>query len=425
MNLREKLNPSLEIIRTFDPVSDDVLDDLPRALEAHLRSTAGAASRRICRGGDGRWGRLPASDVPAAIAGAVTRVPAGLGREELMRVAYHRGFRVLPITFTVSGSMVAVMQPHALYDGGTSWSLVLDVFRRAAGEDPSSEVPEPLRWPVVKALHATGLHRPDAFRAVREQRRTILRETEPARQTRLPRSRAAALATARNTVLSFDRDAVARLSASTDPAPLPSSNVIKGRPTMPVRIAGLLLESLSDVAVDDSDFRVRFAVDLRRYVHKLGEVDGCFAPAEPLGTLRTSDWSPMALTTRLAATVKSGVALVSFAADVVAVMKRVVRPVRRSDLARQGAAEICFSLVTYELALPSGFWAAEKNRVVAGGMVERYAPTSPFIQIAAFGPGYQVTIWDETGLFDHERLQDAFERRLALRETAGSLTGRP
>lgn len=406
MPLREQLHDGLDMVAVFAPVHPAVLTALPDALAAHLASPEGAGLRRRPVGG-GRWGHRPVPGIERLARGVVVEHPPGATPAELALAAHHDRYRGLPFAAHVSGSLLALMFSHDLYDGSSGWDEVERILQRAVGEPTRPQLPL-LARPVTASLRASGLLDRDEVAQVRVARRQAERSTETAPQVEHPvviddRRRLDGLRP-----VWIDDDRRRRLQA----AVVDQQGAVP-RATLNMCLTGLTLDAAAAALRPDADMRVRIAVDLRRYAPRGHRVGGPFSDAFPLGTLRTLDTSPAALGTELARVLATRAPLWAFVADMVGYARGRARRPRAVAPTDVGRTSFDLGVSLLPPRLPAGFWSdlpehAGVAPVDGAALLHPSQVTNPHVQIAHLGHGVAVTLWDEAGVLD----PDAFAEHL-------------
>ena len=414
MPVRERLHDRLDMVAVFEPVSPALLAALPRALTDLVSTPQGAALRRRHRA-TRAWGRFGWGDLDAlreAALASVVQHPAGLTPARLGLRSHQHGYPGIPITAHVSGSLLAVMFPHDLFDGSSAWAHLERLFQHAAGTRPGELLP-PLHRPVLSSVRDAGLLHRSALAAVREVRREAESSTrtppltdhdvlpddgrrlDGLRQVWLDDSRLGRLATAPAS------------SADSAPTALDASHRAR-RTTTTMRLSSLVIDAARKIFPCDKDVRVRMAIDLRRYAPRERRIEGPFSTSYPLGTLRTIDSDPGSLGRATAAAIASKAPLAGFAADMAGWARTRVRHPRGVPAPQPGRRDFDLVVSTLPTRLPEEFWATDGERLTAAILYHPAQPTDPYVQVAHVRGGVVVSLWDEAGVTDRDAFAGAF-----------------
>lgn len=414
MSLREHMYDRANVILLAGPLSDSVIGGLDRAVEEQVRSADGGELRRKApSGGRGAWSRPGRRELDDLSARVVVRHEPGVALAELAVRANETGYSGLPLAIHVSGSNVAFMLPHDLFDGVGGWRQINAVVSRAAGVQIARSPGAALRFPVAATLRRQGLLAPARVKAVQRIRKAA--EAVSATEPQFPGG-VAVDRTRRLSALSylrFDRADLARWKAA-DPDP--------AEPRSAIRLTALVVEALRDAASSACDFPIRMMVDVRRYAPHGARFAGPFASDVPLGTLRTGDNSAAALGARLDGSIDAKVPLTGLALDLTYLFKRRLRHPFRPPERRTLIHRMPVMLSVLPSRLPEKAWASDEQRVCAGlGMHPDYV-ANPYVQVCRMKDGMHVTLWDEVGCFDRNAYEAALSARILGRVSEAATT---
>ena len=417
-DLREHLHDRLDFLAVLSPVASDIVAALPRALADLVTSDAGVDLRRrpTRSGGWGTYAERDRAELRAAAAACCVVHPDGLSPTEVGLAAHRAGYPGLPLTVHVSGSLVAVMLPHDLFDGSSGWEQVERLFQHAAGVEPRPLRPRQ-RWPVLASMRKAGLTSRAALVEVRQIRRhsETSTETAPVTDTDVVPDEARRR-DGLHTVYLTDAQ-LARLSTPARSEDLIASTLVAAvldkpsrsrRTTLTMRLNSLVVEAAREIVPADRDLRVRMAIDLRRYAPKGHRVDGPFSMTYPLGTLRTIDADPGALGSNAFSAISSSAPLAGLVADLVGYCKTRVRHPRGLPAPPPGRRSFDLVVSTLPARLPAGFWSGHGARVMAALLFHPVQATDPYVQVALVEGGVVVALWDEAGVTDGAAFPKAF-----------------
>jgi hypothetical protein len=152
-------------------------------------------------------------------------------------------------------------------------------------------------------------------------------------------------------------------------------------------------------------------VSLLRHVGNR-RVVGNFIGIEPLGALHASDWSPAAITARLATATTSGRALVGLAYVVLRELRHSVLRRRRSQ--RAGRVAVSMQMLRLPNLVPLTAWASDEWSTCAATVGPW--PSSTALAPSRVGARWVVSAWDESGHFDLDRFHASLLEEVAERE---------
>lgn len=414
MKIRERLHDHLDLVGVFSPTSPDLVPRLVDAVYEHVQSPAGAELRRRALSGR-RWRRFH-GDLTAAAERTVLRVDGEPTLGDLALMTVEGGYDTLPLSIVVADTSVAMMFPHDLFDGSAAWRHIEQITTRAVGPWTEAGVSMVAAHPVVAALRSSGLGMGSRLR------RTLAQSRRDAAATGVPDLFPNGVSIDRERrrdglrVVRLDAAALRRIDTSRSRRTV-ASDALKERPgraTRGMRLAELVLDGIGAAVPAESDFRVRMMVDLRRFAPKDQIVLGPFSIAYPIGTLRGSDNSAAALTTRLGALLSARLPLATLVGDIASYAKRrVLHPFAPRPTGALRAVEIGISVLPS--LLPEAFWASPENRISAVMMYHDIFPASPYAQIADIGDEVVISLWDETGAVELDTFVDAIRDELERR----------
>ncbi|QAY72217.1 hypothetical protein ET445_01545 [Agromyces protaetiae] len=405
MTLREQLTEHIDVFGVFSPVAPDALARVADGFGRALAGPEGRTGRRRNLG-LGKWGQLrerELRDLPALVRRATVEYPAGLTIPELAEETAARGYDVLPLALSISGELLAVMVPHAFFDGQSIWKLVESAFAYAVDAPLERTTAEPTPFPVYRALKHAKLDRPsvlvDRFRESKAAAAATDSAPLPGGPITISRERR--------------RTGYASVFLDADRIAAVEKQPIEGRATRGMRLIALGLDAFADAAPEGLDMRIRTMIDARRYLPKDAYVDGSFSVGYPLGMLRSTDNSPGALTSRLAGILTSKAPLATLAGDLASVAKRqATRLVSGEETPFElGSLEVGVSILPARM--PEGFWLRDGGRVSATMHYHATMPSNPFLQVAEVGTGVSIGLWDETGAIDRARFVQAVLDRVS------------
>jgi hypothetical protein len=420
LSLRERLHDNLEMVTIFGPVAPEVIRALPSAVAAHLGSAASAPLARTpvferARQGSvsrvARWGRMSSSARKAAQNKFSVSVIDGLDPSALALRALESGYQLLPLTITVSGEFVAMMLPHALFDGVSAWEQLVPILARAASVADAPRRRR-VRMPVIAALRGAGLTSPRALRSARAVRRRAEAETvtEPQFSGYVSPDRGRRLAGLRVVRVPQEQLAAVLNDAVTEKHSRPPS---RGMTLVALAIAG------AAGGIDSTrDYRVRLNVDLRRYLARGVRVDGAFSRAVPVGTLRRSDNSASALAQRFAGLLDSGAPLAALVGDLAGVARTSLSRSSAGVASDHGRRSFDLGLSVLPSRIPESVWASSRQRLSAAILLHLDEVTNPYIQVVEFDDEVVFAIWDETGSIDQPSFESALAAAIAKRGRA-------
>lgn len=412
MTLREQLYDGLDMVAVVGPVAPEVLAALPEALAAHAATSAGRPLRRR-RTPSGRWAGRPVDGIgDVARSSVVVHDRTDLTPNALAVACQRDGYRGLPLAIHVSGTTMAVMSPHDLFDGTAGWDQFERIMLQLAGM-PAASPPRVLRFPVLASMRASGLLDRSALARARVVRRQAERSTVTAPQAPEPRSvdlrgRDSAL-----TCLWIDPAGTRGLRDSLAPA-----TAARPRESLHMLVTGLVLDALRSSTSPAHDFRVRMNVDLRRYAPDGATVLGPFSTSYPFGTLRGIDTAPLPLAATMLAALESRGPLWALVGNLVGYVKaRAVHPGGLPRSTTRSTFDVGLSILPARL--PAEFWAPHGDPVNAAMLFHPRLPSDPYVQIAHVHGGMSISLWDEVGLVDGEAFATAVRAALAARGQTG------
>lgn len=369
------------VVWTFAPVRQEVLDAVPGALLRVLRHP-GATSVRLLMG---------RSTPESFAARSIERTGEDLGTDEAIHRLRYAVHPRDPLRILLSRQRITFAVNHALIDGLGIGLLIAAVMSAANGEEPRFDDRAPVRFPLLTGLREVGL---PAVRSFLE-----LRHDEPVVGPEVRRSDAPDRG--RSMELRLDPGLFARIEH------LPSN----GRATPAARLASVAVAALARVHAVDAEVPVFVPVSLLRHVGNR-RVVGNFIGIEPLGALHSSDWSPAAITARLATATTSGRALVGLAYVVLRELRHAV--LRRRRTQRAGRVAVSMQMLRLPNLVPLTAWASDEWSTCAATVGPW--PSSTALAPSRVGARWVISAWDESGHFDLDRFQAALLEEVAERE---------
>lgn len=169
-----------------------------------------------------------------------------------------------------------------------------------------------------------------------------------------------------------------------------------------------MLRALGRANISGSDFRVVVPIDARRWLPKGTDLVGNFSPSLPMGRLLGDDWSATLLLERVSAAIKTGMPVSWLLASALIAAKSAVQHPLRSRRAPattpRAPLEIHLSLPSTAVSLPAGMIVDEET-FVSGAPAHADVPLGVWAEVSPLGDGLHITLWDETGAFDLDRVE--------------------
>jgi hypothetical protein len=301
---------------------------------------------------------------------------------------------------------LAVSVHHGAMDGGAILELVTWLVSVSSGAEGKRDTRTPLRFPILHGLRKVGRAGLDDFLA-----NWRIPQPEPV-LTHSPTDADLRLETARFGHATISPADVGRIIA------LPAG----GPTTVMSRVASLAVGAARRLYTSDRDLPVIVPVDSRRFVKNarvLGNFMGVAAPA----TLLASDWSPAAIAARSKAALRGGGAMVSTAHALA--RWTVHRPrtlLARSGRPGPGSVAVFIPMLGLTEPFLAASWRDGTTPWIGGATVSSW-PSGTALSLLAAGDEYQISVWDESGLFDvsDQALAEALAAELAARETAAGV----
>ncbi|MCU1473940.1 MAG: hypothetical protein JWQ92_2008 [Amnibacterium sp.] len=400
MRLRDRPYAGASVIYVVDGLADAALDRLPEALSAYVLHPASIEVRDSL-------GRAPRdSDVAAAVEEAVVRIERYADVRDLIARARALGYGRLPVRVVIAGGTLVVNVHHGVMDGGAILELVTWLVSVSSGADGKRDTRTPLAFPLVHGLRKVGRAGLEDFRA---NRRTP--QPEPV-LTHSPTDADLRLETARFGHATLGPDELRRLIA------LPAG----GPTTVMSRVASLAVGAARRLYTGERDVPVIVPVDSRRFVKNarvLGNFMGVAAPA----ALLASDWSPAAIAARSKAALRGGGAMVSTAHALARwIAHRPKTLLRRSPRPGPGTVAVFVPMLGLSEAFLGAAWREGASPWIGGATVSAW-PSGTALSLLAAGDEYQISAWDESGLFEvsDRTLAEALAAELAEREVAAGI----
>jgi hypothetical protein len=373
------------VIWTFSPVRQDVLDRVPDAVLRLLHEPA-ATNLRLLQG----------RRAPEAFAErSVQRTPEALSTDEAIERMRHAVTDTDPLRILLSAERVTFAVNHARIDGLGIAELIAAVMAEANGGNPRFDVRPPVRLPLLAGLRAVGL---PGLRSFLDQR-----NAEPVMGPEVLAG--VSPGSGRSVELTIDPALHERIER------LPSS----GRSTPAARLASVAVAALARVHRRDVEVPVSVPVSLVRHVGNR-RVVGNFIGIEPLGGLHCSDWSPEAISGRLATAAAAGRALVSLLYVGLRELRYVVLP--RPHTERHGRVAVSMQMLRLPNLVPLSAWASDDWHTCAATVGPW--PSSTALAPSRVGNRWLISAWDETGEFDLDAFPEAVLAEVGEREAAAS-----
>jgi hypothetical protein len=375
------------VVWTFSPVRQEVLDAVPDALLQVLGEPAASGIRL-----------LMARRTPESFADrAVERTAEVLSTDDAIHRLRYAVRPRDPLRILLSHERITFAVSHAMIDGLGIAVLIAAVMAVANGERPQLDERPPVRFPLLTGLRQVGLAGVRSFLAQRHDAAALPAGPHLTRAEAPDRGRAMELR--------VDPGLFSRIEH------LPTT----GRSTPAARLASVAVEALARVHRGDAEIPVFVPVSLLRHVGNR-RVVGNFIGIEPLGALHSSDWSPAAITARLATTTTSGRALVGLAYVVLRELRHAV--LHRPLAARHGRVAVSMQMLRLPNLVPLTAWASEDWTTCAATVGPW--PSSTALAPSRVGKRWVISAWDESGQFDLDAFPAALLAEIAAREAAAS-----
>lgn len=373
----------------IDGVAPATMSRLPSALERMLRRSVGAILRRRAMETGRPRGREAASS-------SVRLLSPDLSEEDLVAQVHQAGYSGLAATMTLSGTRVVLMIRHDVVDGSGAVALIHALFDLACDRQPPEPGERAQPFPLARAVWKAG------WRGLRAWASWRAEHVVPPPLAPTPTPAQLQRSTGRLFTRSVDAAAVSNLrSLQAGPRSTPTA-----------RIVCFALEQLAACHLDDVEWPVHVAVDLRHLVAP-GRIDGNFFVAVPIGGLRSTDWSPATFSADILR-VASGPAVFGLA---LSVKRRLVLAGRR--LTRNPRFVGGYQVVATSLQSPRPFpeeaWVTGRPTRIAYVSTGPWWPASTMLQTWTVSNTTYLSVWDETERFDlgafGERLSAVLDRK--------------
>lgn len=369
------------VVWTFSPVRQEVLDGVPDALLRVLSDPAAAGIRLL----------MTRASPETFARRAIERCDDTLSTDEAIHRLRHAVRPSDPLRILLSRERVTFAVSHAMIDGLGIAVVIAAVMAVASGEEPRFDERAPVRFPLITALRDVGPAGVRAFLAHRHDPvpagPRVTREEAPTR--------------GRAMELRIDPSLFARIEH------LPTT----GRATPAARLASVAVAALARVHRGDCEVPVFVPVSLLRHVGNR-RVVGNFIGIEALGALHSSDWSPAAISARLAAATTSGRALVGLAYVVLRELRHTL--LRRSHPAGHGRVAVSMQMLRLPNLIPLTAWASDEWTTCAATVGPW--PSSTALAPSRVGARWIVSAWDESGQFDLDAFPAALLDEVVARE---------
>jgi len=372
------------------PLTQDALAQLPGRFAAW--AAAAAAARFRFRRSAGRWVPVRAGELAARIERAVVHVPDDLDAAQVEDLVRGLEYSELAVMLILTPSTAAINLSHYFGDGPLALVAIRAIL---SGEIPGA--PRETRFPLVRALLATGQWRPSALRRGRDLLHGMHGHFAAASWSRPGQlTESVALSSVRLDTASL-RPAVAR-ERETDPK----------ASTLDV-LTSLVLRSFAASLADGADMPVRMLVGLRQHLPEGLSTSGNFSTSAILGSLRGSAWTPAGAREAMAA-VTSSPTLV--AAEGVEAIAHARARLRGRPVDGGSPLQLTYNVITGRVGADRGDFRPGEPQSAVLLMLNRGPLLGPHCTVTVTGSDYLVTTVDDTGLLDLPRFED--ELRAAL-----------
>ena len=340
-----------------------------------------------------RWVPVRRRELAACIERSVVRLADDLDAAQLESVVRDLEYTELAAMLILTPSSAAMNLSHYFGDGPFALVAIRAIL---SGEIPDE--PRMTRFPLLRALLATGRWRPSALREGRDLLHGMHEHFATASWSKPGQVTESVTLSAVRIHTAALRPLVAK-ERETDP-----------RASSLDVLTSLVLRSVAASLSEGADMPVRMLVGLRLHLPAGHSTSGNFSTSAILGSLRGSSWTPAGAREAMAA-VTSSPALV--AAEAVEVIAHARARLRRRPVDGGSPLQLTYNVIT-------GRVGAARDDFVPGGeqrstllMLNRGPLLGPHCTVSVTGSDFLITTVDDTGLLDFARFEAAIAAGLA------------